>query len=385
MNVNFEEKTKVNFEVLNGYNFYELIILAAFIVSFVVQLVYLFAFYFKLLFLKDPEHATSEIPITILLTVRNEEERIYNLLDQFLTMNYGSYEVVVVDDFSEDRTLQILGSLSQLYPNLRFTSIGQENRYSQKLSINLGLKASETDWILFLPPSTKIETEALFNLNNFIAEGMEVVIGYSNYQPNQGFSNGLNRMERFTGFIRSAAYSLSGYPLLFSQNNLAFKKNLYFESDGFRGKLQQYFADLELILNDKFKRVGISYAPFGRIVEKERTEILDYKNLIKKEIYIRKACNWKKRMLLLAEDFANVLFFFSFISLLIFKIDLGVLVLLMFLIPNVFRFFIVKKIIVRLNEEKIFLSSFLYLLVKPLINIYHATVMYIQDRRNKWN
>ena len=375
----------MDFEELIGYNFYEMILLITFTVSFVIQMVYIFSFYFRLLFLKDPEHTILETPISILVTVRNEEERIYNLLDQLLTINYDSYEVVVVDDFSEDRTLQILGSLSRLYPKLRFTSINQDNRYSQKLSINLGLKACETDWIMYLPTSAKIETETLFNLNNFIAEDMEVVIGYSNYISNQGFTNGLNRIERFVGFIRSSAYSLSGYPLIFSQNNLAFKKGLYFESDGFRGKLQQYFADLELILNDKFKRVGISCAPFGRVVEKERTEMQDYINLIKKEIYIRRTCNRKKRLLLLIEDFSNVIFLFSFILLLMFKINFGLYVALMFLIPNVFMFFIVKKIIVRLNEAKIFLSSFLYLLIKPLINIYHATGMYIQDRRNKWN
>ena len=382
MIVNFEQKTKVEPEHLIGDNFFELIVLTLFFISFVIQLIYLFVFYIRLFFLKDPDNAVSETPVTLLLTVRNEEKRIDSLLDGLSAINYGLYEIVVVDDFSEDRTLQVLGSLSQRYPKLRFTSISQDNRYSQKLSISLGLRASKTDWILFLPVSAKMGTGTLFNLNNSIAEDTELVIGYSNYLPNQGLSNGLNRMERFVGFIRSAAYSLSGFPLLFSQNNLAFKKGLYFGSAGFRGKLHQYVADLELVFNDAFERTGVS---LERIIENERAGMQDYSNLIKKEIFIRRACNWKKRLLLLIEDFSNVLFLFSFILLLLIKTNLVFYLVGIFLVPNIFNFFLVRKIVVRLNEEKIFLSSFLYLLLKPLVNVFQASAMYIQDRRNKWN
>ena len=365
MIVNFEQKTKVEPEHLIGDNFFELIVLTLFFISFVIQLIYLFVFYIRLFFLKDPDNAVSETPVTLLLTVRNEEKRIDSLLDGLSAINYGLYEIVVVDDFSEDRTLQVLGSLSQRYPKLRFTSLSQDNRYSQKLSISLGLRASKTDWILFLPVSAKMGTGTLFNLNNSIAEDTELVIGYSNYLPNQGLSNGLNRMERFVGFIRSAAYSLSGFPLLFSQN-----------------KLHQYVADLELVFNDAFERTGVS---LERIIENERAGMQDYSNLIKKEIFIRRACNWKKRLLLLIEDFSNVLFLFSFILLLLIKTNLVFYLVGIFLVPNIFNFFLVRKIVVRLNEEKIFLSSFLYLLLKPLVNVFQASAMFIQDRRNKWN
>ncbi len=375
----------MRFEHLIGQNIYEWILLSIFVGCFIIQMTYLFGFYIRLFFLKDPGQASVEIPTTVLLTIRNEEERIHNLLDQVLSASSNSSEVVVVDDFSEDRTLEILGSLSQLHPKLRFTSIHQDNRYSQKLSINLGLKACNTDWVLFLPASAKIDSKVIYNLNNYIAEDLDVVIGYSNYLSNQGFSNGLNRMERFVGFMRSAAYSLAGFPYILSQNNLAFKKELYFESSGFRGRLQQRFANLELIVNDESRHVGVSNVLSGRVIEIERTKMQDYIHLIKKEIFIRRECNWKKRLLLLIEDFSSVLFLLSFIILLIVKFDLWLYAFVMFLIPNAFMFFIVKKIVVRLNEEKIFLSSFLYLLLKPLINIYLASVMYIQDRRNKWN
>ncbi len=364
---------------------FELVVLILFAISFLVQCIYLFAIYFRLLLLKDPKYVSKQTSFSVLLKVRNEEERIRKLLKQLFRFRYRSFEVVVVDDYSSDRTLEIVGSISEKNSRLRFTSINQETRYSEKISINLGLKAAKSDWVLFLPISTEVEPEALTTFNDFAAQGNEAVLGYANYLPNQGFTNGLNRLERFTNFLRSAAYSVSGMPLFFYENNVAFKKEVYFRSSGFRGMLQQYYANLELVLNEQIKKVGVCYTPFGKVVLHEKTEMQDYVNQIKKEILIRKSCNLKKRLLLLFEDLSKLIFLISFITLLVIKFEMWLYFLLLFLFPGALMFFIVKKIVVRLNEEKIFLSSFLYTLVKPLINIYHASAMYIQDRRNKWN
>jgi hypothetical protein len=46
---------------------------------------------------------------------------------------------------------------------------------------------------------------------------------------------------------------------------------------------------------------------------------------------------------------------------------------------------IVKILLTRLNEQKLFLTSFVYILIKPLINWWFVWSMYLIHRRSRWN
>ncbi|MGQ8336052.1 glycosyltransferase family 2 protein [Sunxiuqinia sp. A32] len=371
---------------LIGRNLLEWTLLGVFAFSFLLQIFYLIYFYTRLLRVKQPERKKLEESISVLLCIRNEEDRILRVLESINEQSYLPYELIVVDDFSEDRTLQYIGSIAKKYPRTRITSLGQETRFSEKISLNLGLKASKNDWVLYLPVSfEKLNPDVLTNMNYRIADDVDVVIGYTNYNPLKGGVNRLLRIERFWEFMRSAGYSMAGLPFVFSEYNICFNKNLYFDHDGFKGKLNQYHANLELILNEHMKKVEISFSEESFIHEDEPVQAQDYTNLIRKEMLLRKALGFKRRTLLLLEDFSRLLFVVSFVLLLIFKLQAWVYTTSLFLLLNILFIIIVKNVADRLNEEKIFISSFVYILIKPLINIYHFVRMYVQDQRSKWN
>ncbi len=54
----------------------------------------------------------DELPLSILIPARNEERNIKNCLDTVFNSNYRNYEVIVLDDVSKDKTLEILRRLS---------------------------------------------------------------------------------------------------------------------------------------------------------------------------------------------------------------------------------------------------------------------------------
>jgi len=82
------------------------ILLVGFVLSLIIQLV----FYRRILLKKTrSDGEVEERPISVLLNVRNESERIEQFLMKLLAQNYSNFEIVVVDDFSADSTLIILG------------------------------------------------------------------------------------------------------------------------------------------------------------------------------------------------------------------------------------------------------------------------------------
>ena len=375
----------MEFEQLIGKNLFEWALLFIFSGSFLVQLIYFCVFYLRLLLNKEPVQTILNTPITIIVTARNEEERIRDFVKHLLEQRFDSFEIVIVDDFSDDRTLQLIGVLSQEYPQVRFSSISQDTSFSEKLAINLAVKASQSDWILQLHIPSQADSQLVSSLNNFTQSDSSIVFGYSNYKSGTGFYNRLSRLDRFVSFVRSSAFTLGGLPFVLSDNNVFFRKDIYYKGSGFRGKLNQFYANLELILNEYKKRISVAISPTCCVYEDESVCKQDFINLIRKEIKIKRSLTVQKRLVLFFEDFSRLALLVSFVLLLLFKLDAWMYWCSTFLVFSLFLFIIFKKTIQRLNEGKIFLSSFAYILLKPLINIFHTIGMYILDRRNKWN
>ena len=359
-----------------------ILLIAGFIIALSIQ----FGFYFKLVFLKEPKENIQEKPVSILLSVRNEEGRIEKLLLRLLEQQYQDYEVIVVDNFSEDNTLMIIGALSNKYPRLKFSALSQELRFSEKMTVNLALKAAHNDWTIFLSPEAEeISSDFLKKINNEITGEQIIALNYVNYTPQKDFYNTWCRVERFYSFLTSAAYSLSGIILFFQQNNVLFRKQIYFESAGFKGRMNEDFANMELLFNNgKKNKVVVSVAPETNLRENVSLEKADFKELVQKRIQIKKNFSIIKRMILGLEDFAAILLLTGFVWLLITEIQYWFIFSIPVILSLGFHLFIVKSLQNRLNEKKIFLSSLIYLFVRPVISGYHRVALAIYMQRNKW-
>jgi len=132
---------------LHGYSLILALIFAGF---YIIRLIYLVFFTGRILFKKKPA-THPPVPVSIIYTVRNEEERLRNNLPPLLSINSSQFEVIVVDDVSQDNTLQVLGMMRERSDRLKVTMLHQETRYSVKMAQNIAIKASGYDWILQAP------------------------------------------------------------------------------------------------------------------------------------------------------------------------------------------------------------------------------------------
>ena len=356
-------------------------------VGFVFALIFQFGFYFKLLLVKKHNDNETQNSISVLLNVRNEEERIENILKQLLAQKYENYEVIVVDDFSEDATLTIIGVYAQKYPKIKFSSLSQETFFSEKLAINLALKAAQSDWVVFVKPNAeKLDQSYLQELNNSISAPEAFTLGYTNYAPQKGFYNRWCRVERFHSFMKSAAYSSSRLSIFYHDENVLFPKQVYFDTDGFRGKMYAHHANLELLFNQMKKRqVIISFDEETQIRESVDLQKNDFVESVRKRILLYGSLRWKKKILLLAEGVSKLFLFFGLLWLSITEIQNWLIFTIPVLLVVLIHVFMVKTMLKRLNEKKIFLSSLLYVLAKPVVDIFHRIIIHTHVQRNKWN
>ena len=375
----------INFQILT---ITEMVLLAAYAGVFIIQMYFLLGVYLKLAWHKKENFNPAPHQVTIMLSLRNEEERIREIMTKFTELPFEDYQVMVINEVSEDNTLEILNVLAETNPRIKVTSLSQETRFMEKQAINIGLKGAQSPWIVQLPPTTgSISQEWLTKLTGLLDKDTDAVIGYTNVERNKGFRNLLCRMERFHQFMLSGSWILAGMPFVFSENNVLFNKSMYFDTLGFRQKLNRNFANLELIFNENFKpnRIKVSTHADLSVREQVEDDRGDHLKLIKKAVQIRKTLNWSKKFTLFLDDFTKIALTGLTISLLIILTEYWITFTFMLVIYYILLLIIVIKLLNRLKERKIFVSSFAYILIKPIINWWFFWSTYLIHRRNRWS
>jgi len=375
----------INFQILT---ISDLVLLSLLVITFIFQIYYLLRYYLKLVRKKDIPSGTASNPVTIIIPVRNEENRIREILNKFEEQQFTDYQLLVINEHSEDNTYGMLNAMAETNPRLKVTSLSQETRFSGKQAINIGLKGASSNWILMLTSfSGTIDTEWLKKLNGLVAPETDAVIAYTNVERSKGFRNLLCRLERFNQFMISGAWTLAGKPFVFNENNILFKKSLYFDTLGFRHKLNRNFANLELIFNENFKKGKVKFStdPLFAVREHIEDDRGDHIRLLKKSVQIRQDLSWSKKIGLYMDDLTRISLCIFTGALIIIHPEYWITFLSFFVICFLLLSIIVKILINRLNERKIFLSSLAYILIKPIINCWFLWSMYLIHRRNRWN
>lgn len=375
----------IDFRILTTTDF---ILLGSLIVLFLVQVYYLLRYFLRLALHKDKPGTDRPQPVTIILPVRNEESRIREMVARFSDQEFDDYQLLVINEYSEDNTHQILNILTETNPRLKVTSLSQETRFSGKQAINIGLKGASSPLIILITSASEnINPKWLAGLNSLFDPETEAVMAYSNVERRAGFRNLICRMERFFQFIYSASYTLSGKPFVFDENNILFRKSLYFDTLGFRHKLNRNFANLELIFNENFRKGKVKVTTSQELAVREQIEDDrgDHIKLLKKGIQIRQSLPLGKTVSLFFDDLTRILLPLLTAVVTVMHPEYWIILSVPILVYLILLTIIVKMLINRLNERKILLSSLVYILIKPIVNWCLFWSMYVIHRRSRWN
>jgi len=155
-------------------------------------------------------------PLSIVITVKNEEEHIGQLLDSLLVQE-GPFEVVIVDSESTDRTVDIIrGYMDKL--DLRLII----KRSSRGGGRNIGVANSRYDYVVFTDGDIIPSKTWLREMRRSIDEGNDVVAGKTIQVGNEKFAV----LERVELIYR-------GLDVTFPSCNLAYRKELFLRLGGF--------------------------------------------------------------------------------------------------------------------------------------------------------
>lgn len=239
------------------------ILLSLLVFSWLVQMLFYIRRVAPLSFYKQKStEKTVQAPASVIICAKNEAENLQKFLPSILTQKYPDYEVIVVNDCSEDDTELVLARFKQQYPNLYYTTIPVDHKFShgKKLAVSIGIKAANHEHLVFTDADCKAESDLWLHsmMQGFSSPSKEIVLGFGKYEKLKGWTNLLVRYDTFFAAIQYLGFALSRKPYMGVGRNLAYKKSLFNKNNGLQSHMHIASGDDDLFISESANKSNTS-------------------------------------------------------------------------------------------------------------------------------
>jgi glycosyltransferase involved in cell wall biosynthesis len=233
------------------------------VISVAILIVYYF-YFFKISINTDYSHQKQAISVVI--CARNEANNLLENTPLICNQNYENFEVIVVDDASNDNTRNVLKDLQATYKNLKVITIIDKNTsyLGKKFALKNGISAANNELILLTDADCKPTSEYwIQHMANALQPNDEVVLGYGAYANQQGFLNDIIKAETFYTALLYFSFAAKGLPYMGVGRNLLYRKSFFYKSNGLHNYKHIASGDDDLLLQDAMSadKVAICYQP----------------------------------------------------------------------------------------------------------------------------
>jgi glycosyltransferase involved in cell wall biosynthesis len=244
-----------------------------------VQIIYIALFLYA--FLKKERTMTGvHVPVSIIVCAHDEEENLRRLVPQLLALNYPEFEVIIVEDRSNDNTFDYLLNATKENTRLKMVRVQQtpEHINGKKFGLTLGIKAARYDWVLFTDADCSPSTEWISEMSRNFTGTSEIVLGFSSYEKKSGILNNFIRFETFLTAIQYIGFALIGKPYMGVGRNLAYRKSLFINNKGFNKHLSVMGGDDDLFVNEyaTAQNTKVSIGKEAMVFSQPKTSFLDF-------------------------------------------------------------------------------------------------------------
>ena len=259
-----------------------LVTLYFFIVIIAIQLAYYVIVFGKFALAKTQKSNPKRISISVIVCAKNEGENVAKYIPLLAEQEYPDFEIILIDDASSDNTLEIFEEFEKQYANIRLVKVKNNEAFwgNKKYALTLGIKASKKDYLLFTDadcyPASK---DWITTISSQFTMQKTIVLGYGGYEKvANSFLNKIIRFETVLTAVQYFSWSKIGRPYMGIGRNLAYKKEEFFNVNGFISHIQVRSGDDDLFINQvaTSKNTALCYLPESFTYSKPKTKFNDW-------------------------------------------------------------------------------------------------------------
>lgn len=341
-------------------NFME-IIFCCFIFCFSIQLFYLIYFHGSLLFYKPKHSVFSKDKVTVIVAAHNEEANVEQCVRSILNQDYECFDLIVVNDRSHDKTLEILNSIVDFRLNVITVSETPMGWDSKKWALETAISNAQNQWLLFTDADCVPCSNQWISLMLEARQGRKIVLGVSQYQKKKGFLNLFIQYETFTTAINYLGFTNKKLTYMGVGRNFLYHKSLYIEANKF-DKIQSFTGGDDDLLVQKFcldHDVNFSLSYPSQTLSVPKKSFTSYYHQKKRHLSIGKYYQKKYRILLGLQSFTLFWYLVLGVCLVLSK-EYFIIALLLISLRSILQFIIFKDCERKISGqfESVFLPLF---------------------------
>ena len=366
--------TEINL-ILTQYHEIEHFIIYLFYIAASIQIIYYIFFYTRVFWFKQrkAENQNTNEPVSIIIAAHNEAENLKRFLPSVLEQNYPTFEVIVINDRSEDETDTIIALFKKKYPHLKssFISVNSKITYGKKLAVTIGIKAAKYNKILLTDADCQPISRNWIQSMAKHFSSKDIILGYGPYFDKKTFINKLIRFDTLFIAIQYFSFAKAGIPYMGVGRNLAYKKDIFIKNKGLASHAHIKSGDDDLFISEvsNTKNTIISIDPDSFVYSEPKKDFKSW--AIQKSRHFTTFNRYKKihKILLPLEVISRVIFYTLFFLLITnqynnyFLISIASIRVLLFISTLSYSTYLFK-------EKNINPFIILFDLISPFINLF---------------
>lgn len=319
---------------------------------------------------------SSKNSYSILIALRNEENNLHDLFESLKNLDYNKdkYEIIFINDHSEDSSLDLLNKFKIENPHTQI-QISNNDGVGKKTAISKGVLNSNYDWILTTDADCKVPTKWIQIFDTLLQKKQyKYISGPVSLNTSNSFLNQFQNLE----FLSLQGSTIGSYainkPFMSNGANSCFNKSVFLEQNGYNGNETIASGDdvflLEKIITKYPKEVSFINSKDAIVsTQSENT----WKGLINQKIrWAAKSTSYKNKFGILV----GVTVFISNLLLLILLIFNWKLAFLLFVSKLLIDFLFIQKTVQFFKKK---LSIFPFLLSSILYPVFSVWVFILSQ------
>lgn len=191
-------------------------------------------------------------PVSVVVCARDAYEHLTELIPVLLSQDYPDFEVVVVNDCSDDETGTYLEDLVRHEPRIKPVQLRQHLNFfnGKKFPLSVGIKSASHDLLVFTDVNCRpTSNQWLRSMVECYGKKTELVIGYAQYHRAPGLMNLIARFNAVQQAILYLSAAIVGKPYSGTGKNLSYRQQLFFQKKGFISHYTMEAGDDDLFIN----------------------------------------------------------------------------------------------------------------------------------------
>jgi glycosyltransferase involved in cell wall biosynthesis len=360
-----------------------------FILASLIQVFYYLWFYLKTVIYSHPDEKTSNKPVSVIICARNEADNLDKFLPSVMEQDYPDFEVIVVNDCSEDSSYDILGKFILKYPNLRVSNVNKDPKFThnKKFAQFIGIKAAKNEILIFTDADCRPESPKWISaISSRFDDNTLFVLGYGGYLKTRGLLNSYIRYDCMTIAIQYFGMALRGLPYMGVGRNLAYRRSVFFDRKGFGTHSHIISGDDDLFVNANAGTADTK-TEFRTEAHTRSVPAATIKQWVsQKKRHMTTAPYYKARhKILLAAEPASRIVFYSGFAILVASLFMWQAVVAVFAARLIIQLVVIAKASKKLNEKGLVILSLFFDIFSPFINglIYTGNIIR-KPAKNQW-